>query len=139
MNLSRAADPRYGSGGSDGAPLAAGRAEGTRLRHDAPRPSADDEFQDPRNALLPAFEAMVEGMLANGLEAQVRTILARLLPDPRAVAQYQPRGDLELRALSGAQILRRLAKTRKSAAGRGELNAIASLLAEISKGDEANV
>lgn len=44
---------------------------------------ADDLSEDPRNALLDAFEAQVVALIDNGFEVQVRARLTRLLPAPQ--------------------------------------------------------
>lgn len=43
-----------------------------------------DPVEDPRNSLLDAFDALVESLKDNGLELQLRTRVARLLP-PEAI------------------------------------------------------
>lgn len=43
-----------------------------------------DEREDPRNRLLDTFDVFVESLKDNGLEAQLRARVARLLP-PEAV------------------------------------------------------
>jgi hypothetical protein len=47
----------------------------TPAAHSVPR-----ETDDPRNRLLDAFETLVESLIANDLEAQIRARFARLLP-----------------------------------------------------------
>lgn len=40
------------------------------------------EREDPRNALLRAFEAQIQAMVDNDLEGPIRALVARLLPPP---------------------------------------------------------
>lgn len=74
----------------------------TAARHQ----SADTaEREDPLNGLLDAFEAQVQALIDNGLEAQVRARFARLLPVPAAA-----RADVS--ALEWSTILTALRATR---------------------------
>ena len=124
-------------------------SEAQRKSAGAPRGAAGStqETDDPMNRLLDAFEAHVEAMLANGLEAQLRARLARLLPAPAARAggawgagalPIQSRADLNLMAMSGAVGLRALAKRQRLPASVKQLSAYAdtlALVADLTKGD----
>lgn len=93
-------------------------------------PAAPAEAHDPRNALLDAFEAQVEAMIANGLEPQLRTRLARLLPAPVRPRTSSTADDLHLRALSGASVLRTKAKAQRTKASADQFQALAGVLAD---------
>lgn len=58
------------------------------------------ERDDPRNALVRAFEAQMQAMIDNGLEAPVRAIVSRMFPAPTPEPAsapsrlFSPAGDL---------------------------------------------
>lgn len=66
------------------------------------------EREDPLNGLLDAFEAQVQALIDNGLEAQVRARFARLLPVPAAPAAARA----DVSALEWSTILTALRATR---------------------------
>lgn len=99
------------------------------------------EQDDPRNALLDAFEAQVQALLDNGFELQVRTRLERLLPprSSRLAGAQQSASEIPQETLleSHANFLLGLASMRKTSTHAKRLNDIAAALASLAstKGD----
>lgn len=59
----------------------------------APRNAYAEERDDPRNALLGAFDAMIVAMKDNGLEAPMRALIGRHFPLHNAGADLFDAGD----------------------------------------------
>lgn len=91
------------------------------------------ESDDPRNALLDAFEAQIAALIDNGLEPQLRTRLARLLPPPAPASKPRPHpasesGEAALRE-SHARFLLGLSLMRRNAGHARRLKDVAAALA----------
>jgi len=107
-------------------------------RHRAEPHEPFGEMFATENAVLDMIEHAVRTGIALGLALQMRARLeqfSELMPAPcgcrNGGQQSAANGDVRLLAISGAAILHALAKTRRTDAGRKQLDAIASLLTTV--------